>query len=214
MQKKLPQKKNTAKQKIRSGPPAKVRIASALRKLLETRDFHSITTAEIARTAEANEALIYRYFGDKRGLLHNVLGTYLKEMLDKINSNLFNLKKPVDRLRRIIRDTIDIYNRQRVFAKIVLVEARNFPGYFDSDSYQLVRRYAHLYTDTINVGTKNGDFRNDIPPSYLRDAIIGMIEHQVMPHVIFGTPIDTENLTETVYTIVLQGIMYPSSLKT
>ncbi|MEK6196201.1 MAG: TetR/AcrR family transcriptional regulator, partial [Deltaproteobacteria bacterium] len=54
-------------------PPARLKLAAAMRRLLRTKDFNSITTAEISRTAKANEALIYRYFKDKRGLLHHVL---------------------------------------------------------------------------------------------------------------------------------------------
>ena len=56
----------------RKGPPGKIKLAKALRVLLEEKDFNSITTAEIASTAGTNEALIYRYFGDKRGLLHRL----------------------------------------------------------------------------------------------------------------------------------------------
>ena len=50
-----------------SAPPAKRRLAQALRRLLRDKDFHSITTAEISRTAEANEALIVLKEGRMRG---------------------------------------------------------------------------------------------------------------------------------------------------
>ena len=51
-------------------PPGGIKIAMALRDLLENKDFNSITTAEIAQASGVNEALIYRYFGSKRDLLH------------------------------------------------------------------------------------------------------------------------------------------------
>ncbi|MFP4453651.1 MAG: helix-turn-helix domain-containing protein, partial [Desulfobacterales bacterium] len=58
-------------QEPRQVPPGQIKIENALRTLLVQKDFNSITTAEIARTSGVNEALIYRYFKDKRGLLHH-----------------------------------------------------------------------------------------------------------------------------------------------
>ena len=66
-----------------SDPPGKVKIAEALRTLLREKDFNSITTADISRTSGVNEALIYRYYQDKRGLLHAVLAEYLEDYIDE-----------------------------------------------------------------------------------------------------------------------------------
>ena len=187
-------------------PPGKTRLISALRHLLEKRDFNSITTAEIANAATTNEALIYRYFGSKRGLLHYVLFEYLEEMLGNIASHTKNIDSERKRLEQIVRDTFDIYNRHRVFAKIVLVEVRCFKQYFESDAYQLVKRYAQLYINAIEEGVKKGEFRNDIKPAYIRSAIIGIIEHITMPAVIFGRNLDPDISAKIVCEIVFNGI--------
>ncbi len=60
-------------------PPGRIKIADALRFLLEDKDFGDITTAEIAKTAGVTEALIYKYFKDKRDLLYQVLAEYLEQ---------------------------------------------------------------------------------------------------------------------------------------
>lgn len=187
-------------------PPGKTKLIAALRHLLEERDFNSITTAEIANAATTNEALIYRYFGSKRGLLHYVLYEYLEEMLGFIASHTKNVDTEKKRLEQIIRDTFYIYNRHRVFAKIVLVEARCFKQYFESDAYQLVKRYAQLYIDAIEEGVKKGEFRSDISPANIRSAIIGIIEHITMPAVIFGRKLDADISAKFVCEIVFSGI--------
>ena len=51
-------------------PPGRVKIVQALVGLLVRKDFNAITTAEIAKTAGVTEALIYKYFKDKRDLLY------------------------------------------------------------------------------------------------------------------------------------------------
>ena len=63
--------------------PGKTKIMAALRSLLEDKEFVSITTAEIARNAGVTEALIYKYFHDKRDLLHQVLAEYLGVMITR-----------------------------------------------------------------------------------------------------------------------------------
>ena len=75
-------------------PPAKLKLAAAMRQLLRTKDFNSITTAEISRTAKANEALIYRYFKDKRGLLHQVLYDYLLDFHKEIQQEIKQFPLP------------------------------------------------------------------------------------------------------------------------
>ena len=188
-------------------PPGKTKLIAALRHLLEERDFNSITTAEIAKSAETNEALIYRYFGDKRGLLHRVLAEYLQQMLDKIDAHSELIDDPIERLRTIIWDTFEIYGKYRVFAKIVLFEARCFTGYFESDAYQLVRRYAHLIYDTIEECIEAGEFRNDIAPRQVRDSIIGMVEHLTMHDVLSAKSVDPDAYTRAITEILLNGML-------
>ena len=187
-------------------PPGKTKLIAALRHLLEERDFSSITTSEIATSAETNEALIYRYFGDKRGLLHKVLAEYLQQMLDKIDAHCELIADPVERLQALIWETFEIYGRYRVFAKIVLFEARSFQGYFESDAYQLVRHYAHQFYDTIQECVETGEFRADIPARQIRDAMIGMIEHLTIHDVVAGKSIEPDAYTRVTMEIVLNGV--------
>lgn len=188
-------------------PPGKTKLIGALRHLLEERDFNSITTAEIANAAETNEALIYRYFGDKRGLLHRVLAEYLQQMLDRIDAHCESIEDPVEQLEAFIWETFDIYGKHRVFAKIVLFEVRCFHGYFKSEAYQLVRQFAHQFYDTIALCIENGEFRSDLPTRQIRDSIIGMIEHLAMHDVISGKTIDPDQYTRTVSETVLNGLL-------
>jgi hypothetical protein len=94
-----------------------------------------------------------------------------------------------------------------VFAKIVLFEARCFQGYFESEAYQLVRRYAHLFSDTIEECIETGEFRSDIPPRQIRDSIIGIIEHLTMHDVISGKTVDPDAYTRAASEIVLNGVL-------
>lgn len=206
----MPTKKNKTYQPVASrkkGPSGKIKLANAMRQLLENKDFYSISTDEIATTAKTNEALIYRYFGDKRGLLHHVLEDYLKETHARIVEDLRSVTGSVNKLKILIRDTFDAYCRQRVFAKIILIEVRNFPGYFESNTFQLVRNYARLLVDIIKEGMNAGEIRNDIPPEAIRNMIIGGIEHIMLPSLIFSRDIQPDIYLESLSEVLLNGII-------
>ena len=201
--------KNTIRSEAKShpGPPGKIKILDALKKLLEEKDFNSITTAEIAKTARVNEALIYRYFKDKRGLLHHILAEGMKDSENKINADLKAIKGSSQKLRTLIWDSIHYYDQHRVFAKILLLEVRSFPGYFESETYQLAKRYSRIILDIIKEGVANGEIRGDIPAAHIRNLIIGGIEHLCLPCIIFGREIPVDSLTDNLCGAIFEGIV-------
>ena len=71
-------------------PPGRIKIVRSLKSLLVEKEFSAITTAEIAKTAGVTEPLIYKYFRDKRDLLHQVLSEYApldQLVLNKVPEN-------------------------------------------------------------------------------------------------------------------------------
>ena len=190
-----------------SDPPGKVKIAEALKILLREKDFNSITTADIARTSGVNEALIYRYFKNKRGLLHDVLAEYLEDYIEKIEFDRKGIKGTANKLRQLIWDTIYLYQKDRVFAKILLLEVRNFSGYFESETYQIVRHYGKSLLNLIKEGVASGEFRDDISPSHIRQIILGCIEHLCLPAVIFHYDISPDKLTADICDVIFKGIV-------
>ena len=187
-------------------PKSGVKITKALKLLLREKDFNSITTSEIAKTAGANEALIYRYFKDKRGLLHYVLSEYMEDFMAQMSLDLKGIKGSINKVRKLIWSTTYLYNYDRVFAKILLLEVRNFPGYFESETYQTIRGFAKMIRDVIEEGVEAGEIRNDIPVSRIRQIILGGIEHVCLPGLIFGYELDTETAAEEVSDIIIKGI--------
>jgi TetR/AcrR family fatty acid metabolism transcriptional regulator len=203
-----PDRKNMAPNKpTQPDPPGKIKIAEALRILLREKDFNAITTADISRTSGVNEALIYRYYKDKRGLLHDVLAKYLENYIEKMVIDSKGIQGAANKLRKLIWDTIYLYQQDRVFAKILLLEVRNFRGYWESETYQIVRHYSEFMLNLINEGVETGEFRGDISPSHIRQIILGAIEHLCLPGVIFEYDISPDKLTEDICDTVFEGIV-------
>lgn len=205
MPKTLPEKISRRKAD-RFSPPGRVKIMKALRDLLGEKEFGAITWADIAQTAGVNEGLIYKYFKDSRNLLHEVLQEFLKPYANRMEQEMSGLDGSFSKLRKLIWIHFDIYNSDRIFAKILLLEVRNYPGYFQSETYKLIQHYANIILDTIVEGIKKGEIRDDISPRNLRQVIIGGIEHCCLPGVIFNKKWSPDVLTEDLCTILFNGL--------
>jgi AcrR family transcriptional regulator len=200
------EKLNFQSAKQRSDPPGKIKIADALKTLLKEKDFNSITTAEIAKTSGVNEALIYRYYKDKRGLLHHLLSEYLRESESHIDLYLRNKEGTFNKLKKVIWHAFDTYDKNRIFAKILLIEVRNFPGYFKSETYSLAKHYSFIILKLIKEGINTGEIRNDISAWHMMQTILGAIEHLILPSLIFDRKLDIETSTDNLCQILLEGI--------
>lgn len=198
--------KRISSPEARPHPPGRVKLANALRALLNDKEFDAITTSEIARTAGVNEALIYRYFGDKRGLLHQILSEFLEEYISQIELDLGGIKGSLNRLRKLIWRHIHMYGSNRVFARMFLMEVRSFPGYFGGHCYGQVKRYSNILLGILEEGMKNGEIRNDVPIRSLRQVVIGGIEHLCLPEVIFDRDFSADQFTEDLCGILFRGI--------
>jgi AcrR family transcriptional regulator len=187
-------------------PPGRIKIARAFISLLEQKEFNAITTAEIARNAGVTEALIYKYFADKRGLLHQVLEEYLEQYLVQFELDLKGIKGALNKLRKLIWSHIHVYANNRVFAKILFLEVRNHLDYYNSETYGLVKDYSKILLDIIEEGVRDGEIRDDIPVKLIRQVVFGSIEHVCLTSVIFRREISPDELTEDLCKFIFSGI--------
>lgn len=199
-----PESKKTAPEK--PSPPGRIKIMKALATLLKDKDFHSITTAQIAAQAGVTEGLIYKYFKDKRDLLYEVLNDHFKSFLVEIDRSIKDESSSLASLSIIIRTTIESYAANRVFARILLIEVRNNPDYFNCDAYSLVRIYAGTILRIIRQGQVNEEIDGNVDPYVFRQVILGAIEHACLSQVLFGSKIDTRQVSDRISSILFKGV--------
>ena len=188
-------------------PPGRIKIVNALTGLMAQKEFNAITTAEIARSAGVTEALIYKYFKDKRDLLHQVLSEFLNDFHQRTVNDLRGIKGAVNKIRKLIWTHFHVYSTNRVFARMLLVEVRNHQDFFNSDAYSLVRDYSNILLDIIEEGIANGEIRDDIPSKTMRQGILGSIEHICLTRVVFSREISSDLLTEDLCNFIFSGII-------
>ncbi len=194
--------------------PGYIKIVGALKLLLKEKEFNAITWAEIARTAGVNEALIYKYFHDKRNLLYQVLRQLLEKYIAEVQGDLKVTSGALNKLRKAIRVHFNAYNQDRIFAKILILEVRNYPDYFESETYGLVKQWANSILEIIEEGVRNGEIRSHIAPRRLRQMILGGIEHLCLPEIIFDREFSPDTLTNELCEFIFHGITRSVEKKT
>ena len=187
-------------------PPGRIKIVQALKSLLADKEFSAITTAEIARNAGVTEALIYKYFKDKRDLLHQVLSEYLERYRAQLGQDLKGIKGTLNKLRKLIWSHINVYANNRVFARILLIEVRNYPDYYKSETYSRVKEYSNVVLQIIEEGIRNREIRGDVPARLIRHSILGSIEQVCLSGITFEKEINPDELTEQICEIIFRGI--------
>ncbi len=190
-----------------SNPPGRRKIIKSLRLLLDEKNFSSITTAEIAKTAGVTEGLIYKYFKDKRDLLYQVLEEHFKKFLSQTEKDLEGVNGALEKLKVFLMSGLQSYANHRVFARIVILEVRNSPDYYESDAYQLVRKYNQIILEIIEEGMKNGEIRDDVEPSYIRHVIFGSIEQSSLKRAIFNEETSSYDWTRNTNNSICSGVV-------
>ncbi len=187
-------------------PPGRTRIMNSLVRLLDRKEFNSITTAEIAREAEVTEGLIYKYFKTKRDLLYQVLMELFQQVVNRIESEIAAVDGAHAKLQAFIRTSVASYAGSRVFSKIILLEVRNSPSFFTSDAYGLVRQYSKMIAQILHEGIESREFAHDIEIGSLREIIFGSIEHSCLTCIIFDREIDVDRVTGQLCNVLFRGI--------
>jgi AcrR family transcriptional regulator len=194
------------KHKSNTNPPGRRKIMTAFSRLMAQKDFHSITTAEIAGNAEVTEGLIYKYFKDKKDLLYQVLNQHFFEFQAKIQDRIANEPSCVEQLGILIFSSLESYTDNRVFSRILLLEVRNSLAFFDSGAYEMVREYSRTLLDIIEKGIRNGELKPDVDAFILRKVILGAIEHACLGEIIFGKELDIDRVSTGITNIVFNGV--------
>ena len=123
-----------------------------------------------------------------------------------MESRLEGITGAANQLKQLIWHAFEAYNSNRIYAKILLIEVRNFPGYFKSETYQLSRKFSTKLLIILEEGIKSGEFRSDLQPWLVRNIIAGGIEHLILPGLLFDREIPPMEYTEVLWETLIDGI--------
>jgi AcrR family transcriptional regulator len=89
-----------------------------------TQGFNQIKVADIAKESQVHEARIYAYLKNKKNILFDIYGDYVRTAVQSLKEHFQGMKEPGPKLRKLI-DTLDQFILEqflRKTARLGLVE--------------------------------------------------------------------------------------------
>jgi len=181
-------------------------ILAAARTVLAQKGYENVVLADIAREAGIVEGTIYRYFENKRDLLVKVAEAWFGEQL-AIDSVLPLIHGTQNKIRHLAARTLTIIKSEPVLCRFMLMELRPDPNYRGSAFFELNRRYTRETLQVFKDAVASGEFRNDIPPSLLRDMLHGCIEHRTWAFLRGEGDFSVDEIASNIATVVYRGMV-------
>ena len=186
-------------------------IEAAARAVFCKRGYADASIAEIAAEAGIAEGTIYKFFDSKRHLVMRVIELWYESMLAEFTKNLSGISGARNKVRFIVWRHLSSLKQDLDVARLCLHEARNSRDYYQSEVYQLNRRYTHFLLDACREGVATGEFRADTPITLVRDLIFGGIDHHTWAMLLGHGDVDVDRSADLIVNVVFAGIARPAA---
>jgi TetR/AcrR family transcriptional regulator len=151
-------------------------ILDAAEQLFARDGFDATTIKQIGAAASLNPALIYYYFGDKRGLHKAVIERFGRELFTRAGHALDAAESPQDVLRAIVSTQSAMFSGYPQRARILARELIDHDAAHAQELLETLARnvFARL-RDAIAEGQRRGSFRRDVDPGYAAVSTIAQL---------------------------------------
>lgn len=175
------------------------------------RGYDDASIAEIATEAEIAEGTIYKFFKSKRHLVMRVIEIWYESMLAEFQRNLIGISGAKNKIRFIVWRHLTFLKEDLDVARLCQNELRGSRDYYQSELYQLNRRYTHVLLEACREGISNGELRTDTPITLVRDLIFGGMDHHTAAMLVGHGNIDVDQSADLIVTFVFAGIQSPAT---
>jgi|Deesub1362B_J571_1020462.scaffolds.fasta_scaffold00082_23 TetR/AcrR family fatty acid metabolism transcriptional regulator len=175
-------------------------ILKAAMELFSKRPYHKVAMDDIAKRAKVAKGTLYYYFESKEALYASLLHEGLDKMLLKLKER-FKEDDPLQNIRLFISELVSFFNENRHFFMVLQTEESKLFRKRLGHCYKKICTVRDILTSLIKEGMKRGYIREDLEPSLVTEAVMGMIKGPVL-----HSRIDPRVHTATVVSILTEGI--------
>lgn len=171
------------------------RILRAAERVFAEKGYTQATISEIAKLSAISEGTIYEYFENKEDLLLSIPERRFKEHIDALEE-IFEIKDPSRKLRRLIRYHFSLYLRERDFLKVFLLHIQLNKKFYDSPVYEIFKQYTQVIIDTLEEGKREGSIRANVNNRVFENLFLGAFSHMGLRWFILGKEAETNMMKE------------------
>lgn len=135
------------------------RIVEGASKVIAAKGFAKATIREIAAAAEMPVATMYQYLERKEDILYNIYKFFMTDIVMALKRWRSSDMPPKERLAGAIHTTIDVFDKNHRFIKLMFQETRALTPEARRQVYELDAQYIAIFRDLLSESMRNGDFR-------------------------------------------------------
>lgn len=188
------------------------KILWSAERVFAEKGYHQATITDIARLANVAEGTVYEYFKNKEDLLFSIPEHRFKNHVNRLNE-VFEIRTPLRKLRRLIRYHFLLYMTQRDFLKVFLLHVQLNRGFYGSPVYETFRKYTEVIQLVIEEGKKDGSIRLDVNPRVFRNLFLGAFSHMALRWLILDKGAKTDKMEEIDELVLLLSKAVTSNLE-
>jgi AcrR family transcriptional regulator len=153
-------------------------LLAAARSVFSEHGFQHATTAMIAERAGVSEATVFTYFPGKRELCAQVIKDWYDEITQDLQRELPRLPSIEAQLVYVVRaHLLTLLAEGSGMCALVLGEGRTAGAGLSEVITECLRHYTAPLMDCLAQARHQGEIRQDMPLSLLRDLVYGSMEH-------------------------------------
>jgi TetR/AcrR family fatty acid metabolism transcriptional regulator len=159
----------------------RTQIREAALRIFARKGYQDTVVEDVADEAGVSKGTIYTYFDRKEELLGAVYEGLFKEMEERQVRILESDRPPLDKIRALLHDFVDIVGGQEHRAQVLLdiwVAGMRDPDRFEINFAEAYAQYRALLRELLREAKAQGDVPDDLPdvaPSVLIGAIDGLL---------------------------------------
>jgi len=161
------------------------RILLAAEAIFAEYSFTKAKITQIAKAADVAEGTVYEHYTNKEDLLLSIPRKRFDQFGDQLK-DVFNIKDPLRKLRRIIRYHFTLFLREPNFSKVFLLYTQFNRKFYQSKAFESFRNYFTVIEDIVREGIDNGAIRKDVNPRIFRNMVLGTFSNMAIRWFIMG----------------------------
>ncbi len=181
-------------------------IVEAAGRVFAEHGFERASISDIARRAGISDGLVYRYFRNKRELLHGVLERFYQRILVDLETRVFAQASFCDRLGTLIHRHLETFVADADLCRLFISEVRTADDYAGSAIHDLNRRYTSVLVRVVREAVETGEVREGLDPRLFRDVLFGAIEHAAWRHIHGRSALDADQTARELTLILTRGV--------
>lgn len=184
------------------------RVLRVAAELFAERGFHGTSVADLGIAANLKRGALYYHIGSKEELLFDLSKRHVEEALARGRAVVERDLHPVDKLRALAREHLDVVASRRAEVTVVMREMHSLTGERAEQLAELRDRHQDLFREVLREGVERGVFR-----SHDSVTVLGIMGLYNWTHVWFDPvngPLTVEQVADRLTDTVLYGQLLTS----